>query len=112
MQDEIALDRSATARARTLLDGRPVTIRRVGCSYNHTIAQVTLAGHYVGSELVMTGVARWQPKPDWRAHAGEEKAIAAARPAPAGRGAADIQGISNSGGRAKSPAAKWARIAS
>jgi len=30
MQDEIALDRSAMARARTLLDGRPVTIRRVG----------------------------------------------------------------------------------
>lgn len=59
MQDEIALDRSATARARTLLDGRPVTIRRVGCSYNRTIAQVTLAGHYVGSELGATGVARF-----------------------------------------------------
>lgn len=29
-----------------------------------------------------------------------------------GRGAADIQGISRSGGTAKSPAAKWARIAS
>ena len=29
-----------------------------------------------------------------------------------GRGAADFQGVSDSGGTAKSPAAKWARIAS
>lgn len=28
-----------------------------------------------------------------------------------GRGAADFQGVSDSGGTAKSPAAKWARIA-
>lgn len=66
---EIALGRSATARARTLLDGRNVTITRVGRSYNRTVARVTLAGRDVGSELVATGVARWWPrwqrKPDW-----------------------------------------------
>ena len=66
---EIALGRSATARARTLLDGRTVTIMRVGRSYNRTFARVTLAGRDVGSELVATGVARWWPrwqgKPDW-----------------------------------------------
>lgn len=66
---EIALGRSATARARTLLDGRTVTIMRVGRSYNRTVARVTLAGRDVGSELVASGVARWwprwQPKPDW-----------------------------------------------
>jgi len=66
---EIALGRSATARARTLLDGRTVTIMRVGRSYSRTVARVTLAGRDVGSELVATGVARWWPrwqrKPDW-----------------------------------------------
>jgi endonuclease YncB( thermonuclease family) len=66
---EIVLGRSATARARTLLDGRTVTITRVGRSYNHTVARVTLAGRNVGSELVASGVARWWPrwqrKPDW-----------------------------------------------
>ena len=52
-----------------LLDGRNVTIMRVGRSYNRTVARVTLAGRDVGSELVATGVARWWPrwprKPDW-----------------------------------------------
>jgi len=66
---EIVLGRSATALARTLLDGRTVTIIRVGRSYNRTVARVTLAGRDVGSELVASGVARWwprrQPKPDW-----------------------------------------------
>ena len=66
---EIALGRSATARARMLLDGRNVTIMRVGRSYNRTVARVTLAGRDVGSELVATGAARWWPrwqrKPDW-----------------------------------------------
>lgn len=109
---EISLARSATARARTLFDGRTVTIMRVGRSYNRTVARVTLAGRDVGSERVVTDVVRWQHKPDWRAHADEDKGIAAPRPAPAGRSAADIQGISRSGGTAKSPAAKWARIAS
>ncbi|MHA6768974.1 thermonuclease family protein [Sphingobium ummariense] len=113
---EIALGRSATARAGTLLDGRTVTAMRVGRSYNRTVARVTLAGRDVGSELVAAGAARWWPrwqrKPDWCARADEDKGIAASRPAPAGRGAADSQGISRSGGTAKSPAAKWARIAS
>ena len=66
---EIVLGRSATALARTLLDGQNVTIVRVGRSYNRTVARVTLAGRDVGSELVASGVARWwprrQPKPDW-----------------------------------------------
>jgi endonuclease YncB( thermonuclease family) len=66
---EIVLGRSATARARMLLDGQIVTIVRVGRSYNRTVARVTLAGPDVGSELVARGVARWwprrQPKPDW-----------------------------------------------
>lgn len=61
---EIALVRAATARARMLLDGRNVTIMRVGRSYNRTVARVTLAGRDVGSELVAIGVARWQRKPD------------------------------------------------
>jgi hypothetical protein len=55
MQDEIALGRSATALARTLLDRRPATIRQVGRSFNRTIARVTLAGPDVGSERVATG---------------------------------------------------------
>jgi len=66
---EIALGKAATARARTLFDGRTVTILRVGRSYNRTVARVMLAGRDVGSELVATGVARWWPrwqrKPDW-----------------------------------------------
>jgi endonuclease YncB( thermonuclease family) len=66
---EIVLGRSATALARTLLDGRTVTIVRVGRSYNRTVARETLAGRDVGSELVASGVARWwprrHPKPDW-----------------------------------------------
>ncbi len=65
---EIVLGRSATTLARTLLDGRTVTIVRVGRSYNRTVARVTLAGRDVGAELVASGVARWwprrQPKPD------------------------------------------------
>ena len=66
---EIVLGRSATAYARTLLDGRHVTIMRVGRSYNRTVAKVTLAGRDVGSDLVASGVARWWPrraaKPIW-----------------------------------------------
>ena len=66
---EIVLGRAATVRARALLDGRTVTILRVGRSYNRTVARVTLAGRDVGTELVATGVARWWPrwqsKPDW-----------------------------------------------
>ncbi len=66
---EIALGKAATARARTLLDGRTVTILRVGRSYNRTVARVRLAGRDVGSDLVATGAARWWPrwqrKPDW-----------------------------------------------
>lgn len=70
---EIVLGRAATVRARALLDGRTVTILRVGRSYNRTVARVTLAGRDVGAELVATGAARWWPrwqrKPDWCARA-------------------------------------------
>jgi len=70
---EIALGRSATARARALLDGRTVTVIRVGRSYNRTVARVRLAGRDVASVLVATGAARWWPrwqrKPDWCARA-------------------------------------------
>ncbi|MFX9181137.1 hypothetical protein ABTN76_20505, partial [Acinetobacter baumannii] len=61
----IELGRSATALGRTLLDGRTVMIVRVGRSYNRTVARVTLASRDVGSQLVASGVARRQPKPDW-----------------------------------------------
>ena len=64
------LGRAATVRARALLDGRTVTMPRVGRSYNRTVARVALAGRDVGSALVATGAARWWPrwqrKPDWR----------------------------------------------
>ncbi len=104
-------------RARMLLDGRTVTIMRVGRSYNRTVARVTLAGRDVGSDwwrpASRAGCRAGSASPTGAcAHADEDKGIAAPRPAPAGRGAADIQGISRSGGTAKSPAAKWARIAS
>lgn len=69
---KIALDRAATARARMLLDGRTVTIMRVGRSYDRTVARLTLADRDVASEQVATGRARWWPrwqrKPDWCAH--------------------------------------------
>lgn len=87
---EIALGRAATARARTLLDGRVVTIRRVGRSYNRTVARVTLAGRDVGSKLVAIGVARWWPrgtaKPDWctaRASVGSMKSVIGGDGSPA-----------------------------
>jgi hypothetical protein len=52
-----------------LLDGRTVTLERVGRSYNRAVAHVTLAGRDLGSELVAGRTARWWPrwqrKPDW-----------------------------------------------
>ncbi|MDI1297012.1 MAG: hypothetical protein PSY12_14225 [bacterium] len=48
-----------------LLDGRTVTIMRVGRSYDRTVARVTLPGRDVGFERVGTGFARWRRKPDW-----------------------------------------------
>ncbi|WP_416462497.1 hypothetical protein [Sphingomonas sp. VDB2] len=40
-----------------LLDGRTVTIMRVGRSYNRTVARLTLADRDVASEQVATGRA-------------------------------------------------------
>jgi endonuclease YncB( thermonuclease family) len=46
-----------------------VTFRRVGRSYNRTVATVVLDGHDLGTELVRIGVAAWwprgRPKPIW-----------------------------------------------
>ena len=66
---ELVLGEAAATRARALLDGRTVTIVRVGRSYNRTVARVTLAGRDLATELVASDVARWwprgAPKPDW-----------------------------------------------
>lgn len=63
----------AKDRATTLLAGREVTSRRVGRSYNRTVATVILDGHDFGTELMQIGVATWWPrgrqKPVWRRQA-------------------------------------------
>ena len=112
-------------RAPTIRDGaRPDAVRRP--DYHHQAGRVQLQPHDRAGDAsrsrcrVRTGgnrghalVAALAAQARLvRAHADEDKGIAAPRPAPAGRGAADIQGISRNGGTAKSPAAKWARIAS
>lgn len=59
----------AKDRATALLAEREVTFRRVGRSYNRTVATVVFDGHDLGTELVQIGVAAWwprgRPKPDW-----------------------------------------------
>lgn len=66
---EIALGKAATLRAAAMLEGRSVTIVRIGRSYNRTVARLDLSGRDVAQELVRIGVARWWPrgkaKPDW-----------------------------------------------
>lgn len=66
---EIELGKTATARARALLDGRSVTVVRVGRSYDRTVARVSLGGRDVAAELVRIGAARWWPRgkarPGW-----------------------------------------------
>lgn len=66
---EVALGLKAREKAIALLKGREVTFRRVGRSYNRTVATVTLDGRDLGAELVRSGVAAWwprgRPKPDW-----------------------------------------------
>lgn len=68
-QREIAAGIAATRRAKTLLEGQPVTIERVGRSYNRTVARVRLDGRDLAGELVTIGAARWwprgRPRPDW-----------------------------------------------
>ncbi|MFA6125359.1 MAG: thermonuclease family protein [Sphingomonas sp.] len=76
-RSEIALGEAAAARARALLDGRDVTIVRVGRSYNRTVAKVMLNGRDLATILVADGVARWwprfAPKPDWCAGAPDRR---------------------------------------
>lgn len=66
---EIAAGRAATARARAMLNGRTVQFRRVGRSYNRTVAKVSLDGGDLAARLVRSGIARWwprgAPRPDW-----------------------------------------------
>lgn len=66
---EIVLGLRAKDRATALLAGREVTFRRVGRSYNRTVAIVVLDDQDLGTELVQIGVAAWwprgRPRPDW-----------------------------------------------
>jgi len=66
---ELALGKAATARARAMVEDRPVTLVRVGRSYDRTVAEVRLGGRDLAGTLVAAGVARWWPrgarKPDW-----------------------------------------------
>lgn len=66
---EVEQGRSATARARALLEGRVVTIVRLGRSYNRTVAELRLDGRDVATQLVQSGIAKYWPrgraKPDW-----------------------------------------------
>ena len=66
---EMVLGLRARDRARALLAGRGVTFRRLGRSYNRTVATVSLDGRDVGAELVRLKIAAWwprgRPKPDW-----------------------------------------------
>lgn len=68
-QREIATGMTATRRAKTLLEGRRVTIERVGRSYRRTVARVWLDGRDLAGELVAIGAARWwprgKPRPGW-----------------------------------------------
>lgn len=59
---EIALGNDAREQARTLLEGRRVTIMRVGRSYNRTVAHVRVAGRDAAAALVGSGAARWWPR--------------------------------------------------
>ena len=66
---EIARGQAATRDARALLEGRTVTIARVGRSYNRTVANVRLDGRDVATLLVERGIAGWwprgRPRPNW-----------------------------------------------
>ena len=59
---EIVTRVQATADARRLIEGRTVTLVRVGRSYNRTVARVSLDDRDVASALVDTGAARWWPR--------------------------------------------------
>jgi len=54
---ETLLGLRAKDRATPLLAGREVTFRRIGRSYNRTVATVILDGRDLGTELVQIGVA-------------------------------------------------------
>lgn len=56
---EIARGAAAVRDARALLEGRAVTLERVGRSYNRTVASVRLDGRDVAAMLVERGIAAW-----------------------------------------------------
>lgn len=66
---EVVLGLRVKDRATALLAGRDVTFRRVGRSYQRTVATVILDGRDLGTELVRLGIATWwprgRPKPNW-----------------------------------------------
>jgi micrococcal nuclease len=66
---EIVLGKRAAASLRTLVDGRAVTLNRVGRSYNRTVATVSVGGSDLAASLIAAGTAkpwpRGRPKPDW-----------------------------------------------
>lgn len=66
---EITRGQAATRDARALLEGRAITIERVGRSYNRTVANVRLKGRDVAAMLVTRGIAAWwprgRPRPNW-----------------------------------------------
>lgn len=66
---EIVTGMLATADARRLIEGRTVTLVRIGRSYNRTVARVSPGDRDVASALVDIGAARWSPrgarKPSW-----------------------------------------------
>jgi micrococcal nuclease len=71
---EIERGEAASRRARALLDDRIVTFKRVGQSYNRTVAHVSVDGRDLGMTLIAMGAARpWlrhHPKPDWCGRSG------------------------------------------
>ncbi|PJI87174.1 thermonuclease family protein [Sphingomonas koreensis] len=59
---EIALGKQASAQARALLEGRRVTVIRVGRSYDRTVAHLKIGGRDAAKALVASGAARWWPR--------------------------------------------------
>jgi endonuclease YncB( thermonuclease family) len=59
---EIALGRQVSEQARTLLEGRRVTVTRVGRSYDRTVAHLKVDGRDAAEALIARGAARWWPR--------------------------------------------------
>ena len=66
---EIRRGRAAKATLETLIGAWPVTVIRVGRSYNRTVATVAVGGRDLATSLIAAGAAkpwpRGRPKPDW-----------------------------------------------